>query len=445
MGSIYLLFFAPLPRVSGARGVSKSLKIKKARDHFCNYSGKCLFLLLIIIIIVGLWPLNFFPKNHVKIDSTTGVNLGRPGTAYTSLPPNKLRNPSAFTVAICLTTDSSGLTGFENILGYAAAAQESNFILGQWKDGLGLHLQADGRSQEIHFGEYGVLRKGQRVCCLISCNGEALTLYENGKIKKKRTGSFIFSEWVDSYPLVIGTDGNGQSQWGGTIHEIAIYDRALTSGEGEGYKDRREANVGGGQWSVDGERNKIKVGERQEATGQRKREGAEDTRPVIHYVFKPENTYETTFRGQKAIGVRDLGKGRAADLVITGYFTPYKRAFLEKPSKNWKDYHRNIIEDMLVNLFGFVPLGVLLFMKLERKGSPRVFCVTFAVAVGFAVSLTIEVLQAFLPTRNSSMLDLIMNSTGTLLGACYMAVVGKRLQRNGCRQQNYEDQKQQAA
>ena len=81
------------------------------------------------------------------------------------------------------------------------------------------------------------------------------------------------------------------------------------------------------------------------------------SRPLIHYVFRPENTYETTFRGGKALGVRDLGKGESVDLVIPEQFTPYQRVYL-----GWDpDWTRNRSDwlDLAVNILGFVPFGML--------------------------------------------------------------------------------------
>ena len=165
--------------------------------------------------------------------------------------------------------------------------------------------------------------------CVISYNGNTLHLYENGTIRKTRdVGALRFKAWEDSYPLVMGTDAHGNSQWRGTIYEIAIYDRALAPEEVQGCKGPADAMVAADPRSGGSEKNTIEADGRQPASGHRKSEAAEDTRPVIHYVFAPENTYATEFRGGKALAVRDLGRGAAADLVVPDYFMPYQRAYL---------------------------------------------------------------------------------------------------------------------
>ena len=46
-----------------------------------------------------------------------------------------------------------------------------------------------------------------------------------------------------------------------------------------------------------------------------------------------------------------------------------------------------------------------------------IVAVVLAVVAGFAVSLAIEWLQAYLPSRDSSLRDLICNTFGTFVGA----------------------------
>ena len=43
--------------------------------------------------------------------------------------------------------------------------------------------------------------------------------------------------------------------------------------------------------------------------------------------------------------------------------------------------------------------------------------VGLAVVVGFGVSFAIEYLQAYLPSRDSSVRDLVTNTAGTMIGA----------------------------
>ena len=180
------------------------------------------------------------------------------------------------------------------------------------------------------------------------------------------------------------------------------------------------------------------------------------------------------------MGVRDLGKGGPADLVIPEHFAPYERVYLGwdpdwmKRSSDWLD--------VAVNILGFVPFGVLLMLALSKegtrdegvgtsaaqrqvrksqqptadsrqqpfdklrvaqpqaalrqaqggtatrqenppvspfaKGGGLVVAVILVVVVGFVVSFAIEYLQAYLPSRDSSLRDLVCNTLGTAAGVC---------------------------
>ena len=73
--------------------------------------------------------------------------------------------------------------------------------------------------------------------------------------------------------------------------------------------------------------------------------------------------------------------------------------------------------DVTLNLLGFVPFGFLVCLRLLSMGrfSPR-GCLFLAIAVGFAVSLAIELTQVWLPGRDSSLLDLTTNTMGSAIG-----------------------------
>ena len=107
----------------------------------------------------------------------------------------------------------------------------------------------------------------------------------------------------------------------------------------------------------------------------------------------------------------------ATDLQIPKRFFVVHQQFLELP---WDEFSPGrpgwrYWKDIGVNVVGFIPLGFFFYAyfsqmrKLEKSAA-------LTIALGFAVSLTIEVLQSFLPTRDSGTTDLITNTFGTGLG-----------------------------
>ena len=72
--------------------------------------------------------------------------------------------------------------------------------------------------------------------------------------------------------------------------------------------------------------------------------------------------------------------------------------------------------DVLANLLGYLPIGLLLFVALVRSGQRAGTAAWTALAGGTMLSLTLEMLQNYLPNRVSSNVDLALNAGGTAIG-----------------------------
>jgi VanZ family protein len=81
-----------------------------------------------------------------------------------------------------------------------------------------------------------------------------------------------------------------------------------------------------------------------------------------------------------------------------------------QPQRYWTGF------DVMVNIVGYMPLGVLMVLSLHPLVR-RAWAVLVAAIGGILVSGTMEVVQNYLPSRVPSNLDLLTNSVGCLAGA----------------------------
>jgi VanZ family protein len=166
--------------------------------------------------------------------------------------------------------------------------------------------------------------------------------------------------------------------WTGTISGLAFYDHALTPDE---------IRLDYGLW-------------------QHHRE------LIAHKAEPPYGLY--LFNEQQGTRVPNRGK-MGPDLIIPQNYFILQPGFLVP---FWQEYRADFAyaKDLAINIFGLVPLGscfAALFAWLI--GAKRTLLYT--TLLGFCVSLTIEILQAYMPTRVSGTTDLITNTSGTALGA----------------------------
>ena len=82
--------------------------------------------------------------------------------------------------------------------------------------------------------------------------------------------------------------------------------------------------------------------------------------------------------------------------------------------------------DVMVNVVGYVPLGILLALAMYPliRG---VWATLLAAILGFLVSGTMEAVQNYLPSRVPSNLDLLTNSAGAFIGACIGPLLARGL------------------
>jgi VanZ family protein len=178
--------------------------------------------------------------------------------------------------------------------------------------------------------------------------------------------------------LILGDSAIMDNAWRGNILDLAIYDRELSP---------QEITSKFAGWNGN----------------QTVQEAGVDQHIVAQYAF-------TEGRGQHVHGQ----PGSAPDLYIPEIFKVPHKKMLMWP---WEESPDKLdVRDTAINVFGFVPFGCLflayltLHRHLKHPAIATVLC-------GAAISLTIEILQEYIPGRDSGILDIITNTFGTFLGA----------------------------
>jgi VanZ family protein len=128
--------------------------------------------------------------------------------------------------------------------------------------------------------------------------------------------------------------------------------------------------------------------------------------PVIQYGFTEETG--AVCRG---------GADSRYDLVVPSVFQAPKKGILFPPWRVQK-FDRSFWKDMFVNILGFIPFGFAVYAWAHKSGERKgVVAMGIALLLGAGISLFIELLQVYLPTRDSSLTDVMNNVLGTYIGA----------------------------
>lgn len=343
---------------------------------------KCFFIAYILILfIAGLWPFTFNPKNNVHwIENKPGIYIKKDSIIYSEqLSPRlykKLISANGFSIETILRPDETFTHGLRFILACGAVGRQYNFALGQRRDGLLFFLKTmePPGGENIHTIEIkNIFAAPCRKHLVITCDNGMTKLFVDGSLVKHVEIPGTFSNWDKNARIFVGNDDSGEHSWEGDIYKIAIYERAM------------------GLEIFSSE--KIKSNE---------------IKSLLYYDFE--------VLAPKDVIKDHGGQNFEQDLFIPKYFNVLGKTILSLPNRYFL-LSTAFLKDVFINVSGFIPLGVIIFLWIMFSGGSTRCAFCSSIMLGFTISVSLEVIQIFLPLRSSSCVDLFNNILGSFIGA----------------------------
>ena len=337
---------------------------------FCVVSG---------ILVAGLWPFRA-PINEVSwLSGGHGLFLGKQGSIISLdlLKRGSSQVEEGCSLAVGFEpsrNDSEGVI----LSFYRPETQVTSLSLRQVGQGLVIEHQSQRSGTRLERQVAGVF-SGARPILLIVISGKGGTsAYVDGTLIAKLTDLIILTPDITGR-LLIGNTPSMSYTWSGTVRALSLYSRELPV---------HEVSTQFAQW-----------------TKSRELVSASKEGIVASYAF--DEGRGTIIHNQVA---------SATNLIIPHRFFVLNKAFLERPWTEFRPPWSSYCSDVAINIVAFIPLGLFLcayFSRIRKIEHPA----AVTIALGFVLSLMIEVLQAFLPSRASGMTDLVTNTFGTAVGA----------------------------
>jgi VanZ like family/Concanavalin A-like lectin/glucanases superfamily len=328
------------------------------------------------ILVAGLWPFNPRPPNQVQwLDRENGLEFRPDGIIFAeqpiSMPPSRAEQ---VTLELWL---QPAIDDTAPILCIYKPHPREDFRLLQYSDTLLLQIErgSDLNALEIEH----VLHPRQNTFVTITSDPQRTAVYINGLLEKT-SSHFVVTPGSLSGRLVAGSQPFDYDSWAGRVRALAIYARELTASQALAhYQSWTSANSSG--------------------------DAPLDLDDAIA-LYRFDEHQGTLVHSAAASGPA---------LVIPRAFSIPEKKFLEPP---WAGamFDWAYFQDIVINISGFVPLGFFFCAFLNTRNVRRVSVPLAAIISGTAVSLTIEVLQFYLPTRDSSLTDVMSNALGTVIG-----------------------------
>ena len=354
---------------------------------------------LFITLTLGLWPFHARQNGVTWIPERSGIRFDKDSTVLSSGPLRltNSQNPSGTSLEIWLQPNRIWDSG--TLLAFSKGETPSRFSLRQEQSDLSLRVFTEDEHQHSRAEALRVKDAFRRLppshiksapsFITVTSGGKGVLVYVEGTLAAVHP-RFPLSSRDFNARFVVGDSTGQPDSWKGQLFGLAVYRRQLTQAE---------------IWH--------------------------------HYTtWKQNGKPELPKRdGNLALYLFDEHKGNVVrDRAHSGVdlYMPEKYEVRDKIALEplWTEFSmtRSYWSAALKNVVGFIPFGISFYAYFSVVRSLK-RSLPLTAALGLGVSLTIEILQAFLPNRDSGTSDLIANLLGTWIGAMSYRVLMPRMAR----------------
>lgn len=340
---------------------------------------------LLAVLFFGLDPKGYDFSNHVsRIAGGPGIHFEKYGIAYAPLDASlvkKLGGENGFSLLMVFQPKQLDNNGSGHILTIHPGSDSRQLVLWQWFSHV-IAMNDDDYAHRRNVGRVSATLEsyqGREILLSLAAGTGGTTLFLDGQPVASSRSLHLRFPAESGTTLVLGNSVYGDGPWRGTIAGLALFDRKL---EAETVASMYSA------WKQSG-----------------LFESVREEKPSLLYLF---DDAEEDF-------ARDRMNPTGPLEIPSGADAPMRKMLA--PPLDGAGFTDGFAMDVFLNLAGFIPLGFFLGIVLSRSGKrPEKKHIIGIVLFCFAVSLLIEIFQAYIPSRSSQILDLFLNTAGGYLG-----------------------------
>lgn len=346
-----------------------------------------------VILFFGLSPKDYPRENNIQwLQEASALRFQSPSLVFLdTLGSLGDKISDEFTLSVKVAVANVDLQGFKPIIMIHDGNDQTQFSIWQWGASL-IIMNGDDYdySRKVPRVDAKSILTGDEAVEIVLTSGHTGTrLFIDGQlVREDRSLRLLIPCVGEKIHLVLGNSVSGKHGWEGEIFSLAMYGKVLS--------------------------------------------GKEVSRRFDHWLDSASSTEKKedqllllySFDEKEGTVIRDQS-GNGYDLQIPRIFKVLKKTFL---SLTWKHLtlKRWFIVDVTLNFIGFIPLGGILFLRvLFSKYKAHKNAGLMVLAFCFSLSFSMEIVQAWLPNRASSILDVALNTLGALAGILFVSVVSR--------------------